>query len=95
MIYRDYDPDTKFTFGKFKGKTLNEVWTYNSSYINWCIVNLENFYISEDTILEIRNRGYKISLSKDAINSLASKKIIIEEIMKLLHKAITKPKKID
>jgi len=32
-------------FGKFKGKTLQEIFEVELSYVQWCILNLDHFYI--------------------------------------------------
>lgn len=48
-----YNLETQFTFGQFEGKTLKEVAHEDPSYINWCIINLDHFYVADSTIGEL------------------------------------------
>ena len=46
-----YEAHTELTFGMHKGKTIEELCKNGFiSYINWCIINLDHFYIEEDEI---------------------------------------------
>lgn len=58
-----YDIDTEFTFGKYVGKTMKEILEIQPAYLDWCAINLDHFYISEDVIEEIKASysGFKIS----------------------------------
>ena len=49
-----YSLDTKFTFGVYEGKTMKEILAHQPSYLNWCAINLDHFYISEEIIAEIK-----------------------------------------
>ncbi|MDR2651083.1 MAG: hypothetical protein LBC68_02035 [Prevotellaceae bacterium] len=68
-----YDIDTKFDFGKYTGKTLQEVLEIQPSYINWCIINLTHFYISEDVIDEIKSIKPDFTLSEEELQKLDNK----------------------
>jgi hypothetical protein len=43
-----YSLETKFTFGKYRGKTISEVIALQLSYLDWCIINLEHFCFSAE-----------------------------------------------
>ncbi|MDR1198651.1 MAG: hypothetical protein LBK94_06520 [Prevotellaceae bacterium] len=68
-----YHIDTKFDFGKYAGKTLQEVLEIRPSYINWCIINLDHFYISEDVIDEIKSIKPEFALSEEELQELNNK----------------------
>lgn len=68
-----YQLSTVFTFGKHQGKTLKEIVETAPSYINWCIMNLNHFYIDEPTIQNLKELNSVFSLSQDNLNKLASK----------------------
>lgn len=42
----NYEVDTKFTFGKYKGMPLTYVLQKDPIYIQWCIHNVEHFTLS-------------------------------------------------
>lgn len=69
-----YDLNTTFTFGKYKGKTLQEVIESDESYVNWCICNLDHYYITESTLKEIEHAIPAFSLNSQAIEKLAEKR---------------------
>lgn len=71
-----YDLDTLFTFGKHQGKTVREVVDQHPSYLNWCIIHLDHFYISDDSIPELTNLGE--SFSEEALMKLSEKKSLWE-----------------
>jgi hypothetical protein len=43
-----YYSDTIFTFGKYKGKTLDEVMQLDPDYVDWCLANLDHFALGDD-----------------------------------------------
>jgi hypothetical protein len=49
-----YDLDTEFTFGKFEGKAVRQILYFQPSYLDWCVINLEHFCITENVITEIK-----------------------------------------
>lgn len=53
-IYSFSSIDKKFTFGRFKGLTLEEVLSWCPSYIDFCIQEVPNFYISTLAIQQIQ-----------------------------------------
>lgn len=45
----------EFDFGKYSGKSLSDVIDLNPSYINWCMMNVNNlFYITDEAMAELR-----------------------------------------
>lgn len=46
-----YDLDTVFTFGKYKGETLRDVFERDPAYVDYCLVNVDEFLV-EDFILD-------------------------------------------
>jgi hypothetical protein len=73
-----YNLDTEFNFGKFEGKTLREILCIQSTYIDWCIVNLAQFYLTDQTINGIRVLKPSFTLSHDAENMLLNKQTNLE-----------------
>lgn len=63
---------SKITFGKYDGKTLFEIIRIDQSYISWCIINLEHFYINEITLNQIKILSPYFELS-------STEKAILEE----------------
>lgn len=84
-----YNLDTIFEFGKHKGKTLRQIIESetapvvlggqilnlfrDSSYIDWCIINLDHFCISKVVYNEIKKNMPKFYLSDEAIEILNQK----------------------
>lgn len=68
-----YNLDTEFTFGKFEGKTVREVLDIQHSYIDWCAINLDHFFISDEVIEEIKSIVPDFSISEDGQNKLSEK----------------------
>jgi hypothetical protein len=68
-----YNLDTQFTFGKFEGKTLKEVIKIDVSYLEWCSINLDHFYLSDETIDLITKIQSDFRLSTTAIAILEKK----------------------
>ena len=50
-----YNLNTKFTFGMYRGKSVKEVIEMNPTYLNWCTLNLNLFYMTDEAIEEIVN----------------------------------------
>ena len=64
-----YSIDTILTFGKYDGKSINEVLVIQPSYLDWCIINLEHFYFEDEVIgeMESTNRFTLTSQAKDVL----------------------------
>lgn len=68
-----YDLDTEFTFGKYEGKTVREILEIQPTYLDWCAINLEHFYISEEVIDEIQATYSDFKISEEGMNKLNEK----------------------
>ena len=65
-----YTLETIFTFGKYEGMNLKGIVEIQSSYLNWCIVNLDHFYVSNEVIEEIKALVPDFNLSGEATEIL-------------------------
>lgn len=71
-----YDVESKFTFGKYEGKTIAEVFQKDPKYIDYCFNNIDEFYVSPEVMKELKslNRDYTIpnltELNDDEIDSM-------------------------
>ncbi len=68
-----YNLNTEFTFGKHKGKTLRELLKHHRSYINWCSINVNYFYISKEVLDEAKQINPTFLLTKEALEKLEMK----------------------
>lgn len=68
-----YDIDTVFTFGKYDGMSVKEVVSIQPSYIDWCAVNLDHFYIDDSEIANLREISPGFSLSEEAVKQASGK----------------------
>jgi hypothetical protein len=68
-----YYIDTQFTFGKYSGKTVREALEIQPSYIDWCAINLDHFYISDDVIDTIKSTKPDFVLSEQGMQKLRDK----------------------
>lgn len=62
--------EQRFDFGKYKGFSIEEVWSTNIGYIEWCIRNVEYFYILDYIISQLNDKYPKIRLSNEAMEKL-------------------------
>jgi hypothetical protein len=49
-----YDTDSEFTFGKYEGKTIKEVFEKDPKYIDFCFNNIDEFYVSPEVMKELK-----------------------------------------
>lgn len=68
-----YNLETEFTFGKFEGSTVRQIIDLQHSYLDWCAINLDHFYISETVIEEIKKIKPDFSLSEEGQQKLNEK----------------------
>ena len=70
---KTYTQNSLIKFGKYNGSILEDVAKSDSDYINWCIVTLDHFYITEETVEILKsNSGFKIS--EEANHALEQKR---------------------
>lgn len=60
---KSYQTNTVIHFGKHMNKSILQVCKNEPSYISWCLINLDHFFISEITLREIKGLipGFKLS----------------------------------
>lgn len=68
-----YHPEEELNFGKYKGRELEDVIAEDPSYIEWCVLNVHNFYLSPEVIEMIKENIPSFSLSEDALWRLKRK----------------------
>ena len=59
-------------FGKMMGKTIKEILAAQPDYIIWCVLNLENFCVSEEIVEMLKLKGIS-SLEFENINTIKLK----------------------
>lgn len=52
-----YDVDSEFTFGKYEGKTIKEVFEKDPKYIDFCYNNIDEFYVSPSVLKDLKAGG--------------------------------------
>ena len=80
MNMKYYNLNTQFTFGKKVGKTILQVSFEEPGYLSFCLINLDHFIISHETIEEIQCLNAKFKLSKQAEEEQNNKLIALEKI---------------
>jgi len=68
-----YNLDTEFTFGRYANQTIRQVIEIQPSYLDWCAINLDHFYIDEEVINEIKAINPSFVLSEEGQNKLSEK----------------------
>lgn len=68
-----YEINSMLNFGKYENFTLEDISKIDPDYINWCINNLDHFYISEEVITEISIINPKFKVSEEEIHKLKGK----------------------
>jgi site-specific DNA-adenine methylase len=63
-----YSLNSSFNFGKHKGKDLLSVIKTDLEYINWCLINIDIFIISDQTLSELINLIPELKFSDLAEN---------------------------
>lgn len=73
MRVKIYTDRTIIRFGRNWGKSLSEVLTVDPGYIEWCSINLQHFYVPEETIEVLRGLNPQFKLSEQALSILKEK----------------------
>jgi hypothetical protein len=61
-----YNLNTELTFGKFEGKTVEEVLALQPSYFDFCLLNLDHFFLSDEVIAEMKVKNPNFMISEAA-----------------------------
>ena len=56
-----YDLDDVFTFGKYEGQTIAEVYEKDPKYIKYCEENVDEFYVSPALKSDLKSLGRAVS----------------------------------
>lgn len=83
-MLRIYKLNTFVRFGKYTNKPIHEIVAIDYHYLNWCLSYLEHFYISSESIAEIKLIQPLFSLTKEA------DLVIKQKIKKILDSIISK-----
>jgi hypothetical protein len=81
--------NTKFPFGKYKGKTLSEVSTLDLSYISWCLLNIETFIINPEIYKELKYNFSDFEFTEN-VELIQNKKLKIYWVNQLINNAFKK-----
>jgi hypothetical protein len=63
-----YDLETQFTFGKYNGLTLAQVIAIEPAYINWCLNNLDHFFMSKEIQYFIKTTSPEFEFNEGKMN---------------------------
>ncbi|MCR5037194.1 MAG: hypothetical protein K6A73_07730 [Bacteroidales bacterium] len=75
-----YDVDSIFTFGKYEGETLAEVFEKDPKYIKYCQENIDEFYISPEVLKELRSTSRDNKLLNANLDEMSD-----EELAEFMH----------
>ena len=78
-----YDLDDVFTFGKYEGMTIAEVYQKDPKYIKYCEENIDEFYVSPSLKRELKDLGRAVSDS--ALLDMDFDKMTDDEIEAFMH----------
>ena len=56
-----YDIDSVFTFGKYEGMTIAEVYQKDPKYLKYCEENIDEFYVSPSVMRELKSMSRSIN----------------------------------
>lgn len=68
-----YSLSTEFEFGKYIQKTLEEVLSFDKPYVEWCLINLENFCFDVFLVSDLFSDNVNFFLSQEALTALRKK----------------------
>ena len=78
-----YDLDDVFTFGKYEGMTIAEVYEKDPKYIKYCEENIDEFYVSPALKRDLKSLGRAISDS--ALLDMDFDKMSDDDIEQFMH----------
>lgn len=80
-----YDIDSVFTFGKYEGMTIAEVYEKDPKYIKYCEENIDEFYVSPSVKRELKSLGR--AANDSALLNMNFDKMSDDEIESFMHNA--------
>ncbi len=63
-----YNLETVFSFGKYNGISLTQVLQIDPTYLNWCLSNLDHFYIAEEDQLIIESNCKEFTINEEKMS---------------------------
>ncbi len=63
---RFYNIDSSLSFGQYQGKTLKEVARIDPGYLEYCALEVSQFYLTDELVEELENIAGDFSLSPEA-----------------------------
>ena len=78
-----YDLDDVFTFGKYEGLTIAEVYEKDPKYIKYCEENIDEFYVSPSLKRDLKSLGR--AASDSALLNTDFEKMSDDEIEAFMH----------
>jgi hypothetical protein len=74
---KTYTICSRFTFGKHNGKTLLEVLLSDLSYLSWCMINLDHFFIADEDLesIVVAKPGFALSAEAEAARQQKGEKM--------------------
>ena len=79
---KNYDEITVLNFGKYKDKTLLEVAKTNFGYIEWCLLNVDHFYVGKSLLERLAARFKRSKVSENVLNAVAAKHRKLQKLEK-------------
>lgn len=80
---KSYFQESEVSFGKYAGLTLQDIVKIDSDYINWCLINIDWFYIGYVTRIELKRDNPSFKLSSKAERVAEEKDESHDEAFKL------------
>jgi len=68
-VMKVYDLNTNFTFGKYEGKSLEDIFKTDPEYVQQCMVTVEDFAIDERAIQKLFEKYPSVDFSDEAIDA--------------------------
>lgn len=68
-VMKVYDLNTSFTFGKYEGKSLDDVFRTDPQYIQQCMIAVEDFAIDERAMQKLFEKYPEVDFSDEAIDA--------------------------
>jgi hypothetical protein len=70
-----YNLESKIQFGQYRGLSIIEIAKKDPGYIQWCIINVDKFITSFETIKELKAEVENFDLSDEAYSTISAKRI--------------------